>query len=165
MAAVRKRYRVHDVVGVTVAAQIAENGEFARLRRGAEIAADWTATLIGDADRTVGQNCRDIRPRAEQALGRALAELPEAAERKNLRMQDRHAGGDARYVDPPAARSSWAKPSRKSLESARLRASVISQRMTGWVASPAAGSNTIRLSPRCRCRVSTPRVRHRDAPA
>jgi len=122
---------VHDVVGVTVAAQIAENGEFARLRRGAEIAADWTATLIGDADR---RNKRSVVP------------LPSSQRPLKEKICGCRIGTPVvmRDTSTPAARSSWAKPSRKSLESARLRASVISQRMTGWVASPAVGSNTIR---------------------
>src|SRR5258708_24585897 len=51
-----------------------------------------------------------------------------------------------RETSTPAARSSFAKASRNSFGSVRLRASVISQRMTGWVSSLAPGFNTMASS-------------------
>src|SRR4051794_25417829 len=86
-------------MGKAFAAQVFENCEFAWLRRQREIETKGTAALVGNPDRTVRHGHRDIRPAAKQTFGGALAELPQTAEGKYLRMQDRNAGRDPRHID------------------------------------------------------------------
>src|SRR5665213_2459033 len=98
VAAVGERNGVHDVIGEAFAAQIFQNRELAVAPRRGEIAAHRATAVIGDPDRAVQDRHRRVRLQTEQTFGRALVELPQATEGKNLRMQDRNAGRDARYI-------------------------------------------------------------------
>src|SRR4030088_831596 len=90
---------MHDVMRKALAAQVFENREFALLRRQREIATNGTAALVGNSDRAVRHGHRDIPPASKQAFGGAFPELPQTAEGKYLRMQDRNAGRDPRDID------------------------------------------------------------------